>query len=1286
MILLCDEENGASELVGETFGHAIIDSGCSRTVCGRPWLNTYLDTLSRSDHLLVEKHPDDSKFRFGDGDIMHSKELIVIPVQFGSQQVKLMTCVVDCDVPLLLSRESLKRAEAHIDFKLDKVVLFGEQTDVVISSTGHLCLPLLCKAPKQRVKQVLFSSPLQEDDPKANEKKIIKLHKQFAHPSSDRLKHLIHDSGVSNSDIDGIVDQVSADCDVCKRYRKPPPRPVVSFPLANEFNQVVAMDIKFIGGIPVLHMIDHATRYSMACRVKNKKPETIVDSVLNHWIRIFGSPQYFLTDNGGEFVNSILLELCEKFNIELKTTAAESAWSNGLCERHNAVIGDNVAKVMADCKCTIEVAIAWAICAKNCLSSVYGFSPNQLVFGRNCNLPSVSTDRLPAQNTTGVSANIAKHLLALHKARQAFIAQESCEKLRRALNKQTRSFSDVIYQNGDLVYYKRNNSIEWHGPGKVLGHDGSQYLLKHGGSYVRVHPCKMQLVDSQKQVVPQSHASTQSSDPHAQVKNHISQAITNDASTQYSLDDNVESDSDSDDDYSKPVGSVPLTPPQTPAHPPPNNIDAHVIPIQLNIDHELSEDEALESPERSSCSLQEYDSVSDVVNLSNDGALNDSVKMNGSVKKGGSKKSQVSKTSQVSRAVARLADYNKPPGQTETIRPVQTEIFSPVQTETISPVSLQPSTSETTSPVPVVVKCPKDLPKPTTKISFRPEGADQWTTGDVISGAGKRTTPNWHYMNIKPDTEESAKCFSLKHAEWKVHPPDDVSDKSDEEVYFGTSTDSSRFHTAKLEEISKWREFKTFTEAPDTGQPRVSTRWVCTDKMKGGKLVSKARLVARGFEEDKSQLRTDSPTCTKESLRLLLTISASNKWGLHSIDVKSAFLQGNEISRELYLQPPKEATTNKLWKLQRTPYGLVDAGRKWYLRVQTELTSLGAKQATCDKGLFIWEDRSGGGLCGVLAAHVDDFVFCGDEYFHMTILPKIRSTFHIGTEEEQRFKYLGLSISEVPRGIELNLEDYCLGIKEMETASLGLDRQRLLNSHEISTLKQLVGQINWVSTQCRPDVSYDNCILGTRASKATVADVHYANKVVRKIRGQSLSLTFPSQMDLSTVRLVSFCDASFANLHDLSSQGGFLIFMVDRQGFYSLVCWQSKKVKRKVNSSLGAECLEACEAASTCILIRERLEQMLCCSPGTVKISILTDNKSLVGAVHKSTSLENKRLQIDINILREMVENGELHEFRWVSTQHQIANSLTKQGASSDQLRQILMNEWKYDHGSGLFL
>ena len=84
---------------------------------------------------------------------------------------------------------------------------------------------------------------------------------------------------------------------------------------------------------------------------------------------------------------------------------------------------------------------------------------------------------------------------AFYSAREAFIQSERSERIRRALNSNTRTYSDVAFLNGDVVYYKRKDSRKWKGPATVLGKDGQQVLLKHGGYYVRVHPCKLRLAN-----------------------------------------------------------------------------------------------------------------------------------------------------------------------------------------------------------------------------------------------------------------------------------------------------------------------------------------------------------------------------------------------------------------------------------------------------------------------------------------------------------------------------------------------------------------------------------------------------------------------------------------------------------------------------------------------------------------------------------------------------------------------------------------------------------------------
>ena len=132
-------------------------------------------------------------------------------------------------------------------------------------------------------------------------------------------------------------------------------------------------------------------------------------------------------------------------------------------------------------------------------------------------------------------------------------------------------------------------------------------------------------------------------------------------------------------------------------------------------------------------------------------------------------------------------------------------------------------------------------------------------------------------------------------------------------------------------------------------------RWVITRKMKDRNSIVKARLVARGYEEESLILvGKDSPTCCKESQRSLLCIIASFNWNVKTLDIKSAFLQGNKVERDIYfLKAPKEVGGNKFWKLQTTLYGLAEMSRICYLTLQETLLKARARKSTFMKQYFL---------------------------------------------------------------------------------------------------------------------------------------------------------------------------------------------------------------------------------------------------------------------------------------------------------------------------------------------
>ena len=291
----------------------------------------------------------------------------------------------------------MKKANIIVNFNTDKAMLFGEEVLLRSNEGGHYCLPLLPRVryqmwPKLRNHLVFHVSDEFKKLPRKEKKiKAFKLHRQFAHLPEERLVKLLKESKGFKEDKElmVLIKEVSEECEVCEKYRKPKPRSIVGMPLAREFNEVVCMDLfEFqTKKVWVLHFIDAFSRRSNAVFIKTKKDVEIIKHVYSSWIKYSGTPRKFLADNGQKYK-----EMNEKLNIEVCHTAAESPWSNGVVERHNAALKEGLHKILADAKCDPEIGLAWAVSSKNSLFNNNGFTPDQLTFGRNCNYPSILTE------------------------------------------------------------------------------------------------------------------------------------------------------------------------------------------------------------------------------------------------------------------------------------------------------------------------------------------------------------------------------------------------------------------------------------------------------------------------------------------------------------------------------------------------------------------------------------------------------------------------------------------------------------------------------------------------------------------------------------------------------------------------------------------------------------------------------------------------------------------------------------------------------------------------------
>ena len=143
---LAEDDNSGKlkSLREETVDCAIIDSGCASTVCGEKWIEHFKESLSDEEKENIVEEDSKQIFTFGDGSSIKSKKKITFPCWLQGKAGTLTTDVVGCGIPLLLSRQSLKKMNMILDFGND--ILSSSTGNTVIklrnTSSGHYAMPL----------------------------------------------------------------------------------------------------------------------------------------------------------------------------------------------------------------------------------------------------------------------------------------------------------------------------------------------------------------------------------------------------------------------------------------------------------------------------------------------------------------------------------------------------------------------------------------------------------------------------------------------------------------------------------------------------------------------------------------------------------------------------------------------------------------------------------------------------------------------------------------------------------------------------------------------------------------------------------------------------------------------------------------------------------------------------------------------------------------------------------------------------------------------------------------
>ena len=189
--------------------------------------------------------------------------------------------------------------------------------------------------------------------------------------------------------------------------------------------------------------------------------------------------------------------------------------------------------------------------------------------------------------------------------------------------------------------------------------------------------------------------------------------------------------------------------------------------------------------------------------------------------------------------------------------------------------------------------------------------------------------------------------------------------------------------------------------------------------------------------------------------------------------MKSAFLQGETNDCTIYIKPPPEAGSDKLWRLNKGIYGLADTPRCFYLRLREALEASNVQASTLDEGLFFALDKDNQ-LMGILACHVDDLLYGGNMQFYDLVINSLHDKLVFGSENASTFTYIGMHVLQHPnKRISLDQSSFMDSITPTAIPPDCLaDKSSPLTKKEITQLRAATGQLNWLATVSQPQTSF----------------------------------------------------------------------------------------------------------------------------------------------------------------------------------------------------------------------
>ena len=133
--------------------------------------------------------------------------------------------IVPSNIPLLLSKESMKRANMKLNFENDTITVSRQPINLIVTKSGHYTIPITnnkhilndLNTTHQHITLTLTNNKSDKDI-------AVKLHRQFTHPASNKLvklKNSLGQRGRSDGNLKAEILKVTNECNTCQIFKKP---------------------------------------------------------------------------------------------------------------------------------------------------------------------------------------------------------------------------------------------------------------------------------------------------------------------------------------------------------------------------------------------------------------------------------------------------------------------------------------------------------------------------------------------------------------------------------------------------------------------------------------------------------------------------------------------------------------------------------------------------------------------------------------------------------------------------------------------------------------------------------------------------------------------------------------------------------------------------------------------------------------------------------------------------------------------------------------------------------